>query len=110
MELLIFIFFVFGIIGIQLFSGLLRQRCYSTVPPYEMFPPHPEARTRLRDGNLGRARGINSCRLLVRPLRSKCVHAEWARAPACTATASSARIPRAGRRISTACRTITPMI
>lgn len=53
MELLIFIFFVFGIIGIQLFSGLLRQRCYSTVPPYEMFPPHPEARTRLRDERLG---------------------------------------------------------
>ena len=36
MEVLIFIYFVFGIIGIQLFQGLLRQRCFSTVPPYEM--------------------------------------------------------------------------
>ena len=35
MEVLIFIYIVFGIIGIQLFEGLLRQRCHSSVPPYE---------------------------------------------------------------------------
>lgn len=28
-----FVFFIFGIVGVQLWAGILRQRCYLELPP-----------------------------------------------------------------------------
>ena len=28
-----FVFFIFGIVGVQLWAGLLRQRCFLELPP-----------------------------------------------------------------------------
>lgn len=34
-----FVFFIFGIIGVQLWAGLLRQRCFFHLPPNVSLPP-----------------------------------------------------------------------
>lgn len=33
-----FVFFIFGIIGVQLWAGLLRQRCFLSLPPNTSIP------------------------------------------------------------------------
>lgn len=34
-----FVFFIFGIVGVQLWSGILRQRCYLKLPDTIKPPP-----------------------------------------------------------------------